>query len=72
MFIYINYPSVAIKILQEIKKKMNIINDNYKNDERYNIFVKHLEDMYNVENIDEWYIISAIKQGIGIYGCFYA
>ncbi len=46
---------------------MNIINDNYKNDERYNIFVKHLEDMYNVENIDEWYIISATKQGIGIY-----
>ncbi len=64
--IYINYPSVAIKILQEIRK-MNIINDNYKNDERYNIFVKHLEDMYNVENIDEWYIISAIKQGVGIY-----
>lgn len=64
--VYINYPSVAIKILQEIKK-IDIINNNYKNDERYNIFIKHLEDLYSVENIDEWYIISAIKQGIGIY-----
>ena len=64
--VYINYPSFAIKVLQEIKK-LNIIDENYKNDERYNIFIKHLEDMYSVEDIQEWYIISALKQGIGIY-----
>lgn len=64
--VYINYPSIATQILQEIERN-NIVDVNYKNDKRYNIFIKHLEDMYNVENIKEWYILSALKNGIGIY-----
>lgn len=64
--VYINYPAVATKILQEIDK-FNIVDDKYKYDKRYNIFIKHLEDMYSVEGINEWYIISGLKKGIGIY-----
>lgn len=64
--VYINYPSIATQILQEIESN-NIVDVGYKNDKRYNIFIKHLEDMYNVENIKEWYILSALKNGIGIY-----
>lgn len=64
--VYINYPSIATQILQEIERN-NIVDVNYKNDKRYNIFIKHLEDMYNIENIKEWYILSALKNGIGIY-----
>lgn len=64
--VYINYPSIVIKILEEIKKS-SIINKKCESDERYNIFLKHLQDTYSVENIQEWYIISAIKQGIGVY-----
>lgn len=64
--VYINYPSIVIKILEEIKKS-SIIDKKCESDDRYNIFVKHLQDTYSVENIQEWYIISAIKQGIGVY-----
>ena len=64
--VYINYPSIAVKMLELIKTN-NIVNNGYETDERYKVFVKHLEDMYSVENVGEWYIISAIKQGIGIY-----
>lgn len=64
--VYINYPSIVIKILEEIKKS-SIIDKKYESDDRYNIFLKHLQDTYSVENVQEWYIISAIKQGIGVY-----
>ncbi len=34
---------------------------------RYDIFIKHLEETYNLEGGDNWYIITALKRGIGIY-----
>lgn len=64
--VYINYPSIVIKILEEIKKS-SIIEKKCESDDRYNIFLKHLQDTYSVENVQEWYVISAIKQGIGVY-----
>ena len=35
--------------------------------DRYCRFISHLEKTYSIDNVNEWKIISALKQGIGIY-----
>lgn len=35
--------------------------------DRYNIFISHLKETYNFESGKDWYVISALKMGIGIY-----
>ncbi|MDD2208526.1 MAG: DEAD/DEAH box helicase [Bacilli bacterium] len=64
--IYISYPLMGIKIVEEIKNK-NIDLPCLKNNERYIKFLSHLENNYIVDGIDEWYVISTLKMGVGIY-----
>lgn len=68
--VYISDISKGLDIIQLIKENNldflnNEINEEEKN--RYDIFVKHLEETYNLEDGDDWYVISALKIGIGIY-----
>lgn len=64
--IYVSYPLMGIKIIEEIKNK-NIILPCLNENERYIKFLNHLENNYIVDGIEEWYVISALKMGIGIY-----
>lgn len=64
--IYISYPLMGVKILNEIQKHDLCLMEE-KNNERYLIFLNHLIDNYSVEELEEWYIISALKNGIGMY-----
>lgn len=63
--IYINSPSFAETLINKIKDEGIILP--FKTDDRYLIFLKHLEENYNVDEISEWYLIAALKMGIGIY-----
>lgn len=63
--VYINNPSKAIEIIKLIKG--NIADSETIEDERYKVFLKHLKDTYNTDGINEWYIITALKLGIGVY-----
>lgn len=63
--VYINNPSKALEIIKFIKiKARELINIE---DERYKAFLKHLQDNYDTEGIEEWYVITALKLGVGIY-----
>lgn len=61
--IYVRYPSEAIEIIKNINisyYKDNILLDRYSN------FINHLEDKYLFDD-SNWYVIDALKKGIGIY-----
>jgi len=61
--IYVRYPSEALDII-------NGINYSYQCDDklrrRYDEFIQHLEDKYLFDD-SKWYVIDALKRGIGIY-----
>lgn len=61
--IYVRYPSEAIDIINDISFNFQC-DDN--SQERYSEFIKHLEDKYLFDD-SNWYIIDALKRGIGIY-----
>ncbi len=63
--VYINNPSKALEIIKLIKQRTREIKSI--EDERYKAFLKHLQDNYDTEGIEEWYIITALKLGVGIY-----
>lgn len=63
--VYINNPSKAIEIIKLIKEKRG--QRKCVEDARYTAFLKHLENNYNTEGIDEWYVITALKYGFGVY-----
>lgn len=66
--VYISDISKGLDIFQLIQNKdLSFLNLNVEGKSRYEIFVKHLEETYNLEGGEEWYIISALKRGIGIY-----
>lgn len=68
--VYISDISKGLDILKLVKEKgLNFINKEIKqeNKKRYDIFIKHLEDTYNLDGGDDWFVISALKSGIGIY-----
>ena len=66
--VYISDISKGLDIFQLIQNKdLSFLNLNVKEKSRYEIFIKHLEETYNLEGGEEWYIISALKRGIGIY-----
>lgn len=63
--IYVSDYSKAIEILDKlILEDSTFIN---KRDIRYENFLNHLVDTYNIENTKEWYVTSALRRGIGIY-----
>ena len=65
---YISDISKGLDIFQLIQNKdLSFLNLNVKEKSRYEVFIKHLEETYNLEGGEEWYIISALKRGIGIY-----
>lgn len=64
--IYINYPSFARRFFDEMKNKNILLNADFEN-YRYIKFLDHLEKNYLVDGIQEWYIIEALKMGIGLY-----
>lgn len=63
--IYINITTDAIRIVN----KLEINNCNFltNTNDRYEKFINHLIENYNVEEADEWYVITALKLGVGIY-----
>ena len=66
--VYISDISKGLDIFQLIQNKdLSFLNLNVKEKSRYEVFIKHLEETYNLEGGEEWYIISALKRGIGIY-----
>ena len=68
--IYISDITKGLDIIKVLKENnMSFLNSNISDtvQERYNIFIKHLEETYNFESGKEWYVISALKMGIGIY-----
>jgi len=64
--IYVSYPLMGARILNELKNHNICLLEN-KEDKRYQIFLNHLTTNYNVEELDEWYVITALKLGIGMY-----
>ena len=66
--VYISDISKGLDIFQLIKNQnLSFLNVVVKEKNRYDIFIQHLEETYNLEDGDDWYIISALKRGIGIY-----
>ena len=66
--VYISDISKGLDIFQLIQNKdLSFLNLNVKEKSRYEIFIKHLEETYNLDDGEDWYIISALKRGIGIY-----
>lgn len=68
--VYISDISKGLDIMQLIKENnLNFMNNEAKEEDknRYDIFVRHLEETYNLEDGDDWYVISSLKMGIGIY-----
>lgn len=63
--VYINNPSKALEIIKLIKQRTKEVKNI--EDVRYKAFVKHLQDNYDTEGIEEWYVITALKLGVGIY-----
>ena len=61
--IYVRYPSEAIEIINDLFPNFQCDNDMK---ERYDSFIKHLEDKYLFDD-SKWYVIDALKRGIGIY-----
>ena len=61
--IYVRYPSEAIEIINNISYNFQCDNDL---NLRYHEFIKHLEDKYLFDD-SNWYVIDALKKGIGIY-----
>lgn len=59
--IYVKSPNDALKVLEMCNYK-NIKNE----DERFNIFIRHLKDNYLFDD-SNWYVIDALEKGIGIY-----
>lgn len=65
--IYVSEYSKILDIVKEIKNQnLNFLNKN-ECEVRYNDFIKHLKETYNIENAKPWYIIEALESGIGIY-----
>lgn len=63
--IYVSDYSKAIEILDKlIEEDMYFIAE--KNN-RYENFLNHLVETYNIENTREWYITRGLRNGIGIY-----
>lgn len=61
--IYVRYPREAIEIINTLSFDFNC--DNVMKG-RYETFIKHLEDNYLFDD-SNWYVIDALKRGIGIY-----
>lgn len=67
--VYISYLSKGLQIIKELKKHdICFLDLSVKEDvkDRYEKFIKHLEETYNIDDI-EWCVITALKMGIGIY-----
>lgn len=67
--VYISYLSKGVQIIKELKKyDICFLGLNVKEDikDRYEKFIKHLEETYNIDDM-EWCVITALKMGIGIY-----
>lgn len=63
--IYVSDYSKAIEILDKlVEEGMVFISEENK---RYENFIKHLMDTYNIENTKEWYVTRGLRNGIGIY-----
>lgn len=68
--IYISDITKGLDIIELLKENnMNFLNIDISQQikDRYNIFISHLEETYNFESGKDWYVISALKMGIGIY-----
>ncbi|MFR5684963.1 MAG: hypothetical protein ACLUD1_13170, partial [Clostridia bacterium] len=66
--VYISDISKGLDIFQLIQNKdLSFLNIDVEEKSRYEIFIQHLEEIYNLEGGEDWYIISALKRGIGIY-----
>ena len=68
--VYISDISKGLDIFHLIQNKdLSFLKDDIEDEEkrRYEIFIQHLEETYNLEDGEDWYIISALKRGIGIY-----
>lgn len=68
--VYISDISKGLDIINLVQSKdLNFLSGKIKESERtrYNTFIKHLEETYNLEGGEDWYVISALKIGIGIY-----
>ncbi len=63
--IYVSDYSKAIEILDKlIEEDMSFIAEK---NTRYENFLNHLVETYNIENTKEWYITRGLRNGIGIY-----
>lgn len=58
--IYCSTRDMTEKVTKKLLESNNFINHSF---EKYNSFIKHLEDNFN----SEWIVIKALKQGIGIH-----
>lgn len=60
--VYVSKYTEAYKIVED--NNWNTIPNHSK---RFNFFIRHLEQNYNIDSTHEWIIITALKRGIGIY-----
>lgn len=64
--VYVSYPGVAAQIVKEIRNEdIDFVND--ATDSRYKKFINHLSENYIISGFGDWYILEALKRGIGIY-----
>lgn len=60
--VYVRYPKEALDFIQKINTKFNTS----KVDNRFNLFLKHIENTYEFEE-SKWYVHEGLKKGIGVY-----
>lgn len=60
--VYVRYPKEALDFIE----KINVEFKKTKVDDRYNLFLKHIEDTYEFEE-SKWYVHEGLKKGIGVY-----
>lgn len=60
--VYVRYPKEALDFIKKAHVEFNLS----KVDDRFNLFLKHIEDTYESEE-SKWYVHEGLKKGIGVY-----
>ncbi len=61
--VYVASYTKAYEIVDELQWRRDVITD----DNRFNAFIRHLEQNFDADIHYEWKIITALKKGVGIY-----
>lgn len=64
---YVSTYATAYDIVDELDLEIDLSNGSDALKSRFNKFLKHLQDKFNVDDMPEWKVITALKKGVAIY-----